>query len=230
MGQPWSQHNSFRPITTLTFRWNVAVHGMTVVGFHVVNLLMHAACSALVATVARRILREHSRLAPILAGLLFALHPVHVEAVSNIVCRAELLSGIFWCAAFLAYASGIDAVPRAFTFKQIRAIALCIGLTGVLEAGLERNQATKMNSTTNLSPSSYSLLFCQITVLALFSKEQGITVLPVCMVYDLLVASRVDLSEVVSRLCGFSIAGGDDFVQDGADEDAAATGGEAAGL
>ena len=129
MGKPWAQHNSFRPITTLTFRWNVALHGFHVFGFHLVNLLLHAVCSALVATVARRILREHSRWAPLLAGLAFAVHPVHVEAVANIVCRAEMLSGIFWCLAFLAYAEGVDTTPHSFTFRQLRAIASCVGLT-----------------------------------------------------------------------------------------------------
>src|SRR5207245_11662756 len=29
------------------------------------------------------------------AGVLFAVHPVHVEAVANVVGRAELLAGVF---------------------------------------------------------------------------------------------------------------------------------------
>ena len=37
------------------------------------------------------------------AGLLFAVHPIHTEAVSSIVGRAEILSGLFFLLAFLVY-------------------------------------------------------------------------------------------------------------------------------
>jgi hypothetical protein len=37
------------------------------------------------------------------AGALFAVHPVHVEAVANVVGRAELLSGAAFVAATLCY-------------------------------------------------------------------------------------------------------------------------------
>jgi hypothetical protein len=130
MGSPYSQHLSYRPLTVITFRWNVAWHGFNVFGFHLVNLLMHAACSALVVLVARRVLREHSVYAPLFAGLLFAVHPVHVEAVANIVCRAELLCCLFWCLAFLAYAAGVDTMPLSLAPRHMAAIALTGALSG----------------------------------------------------------------------------------------------------
>lgn len=130
MGSPYSQHLSYRPLTVMTFRWNVAWHGFNVFGFHLVNLLLHAACSALVVLVARRVLREHSVYAPLFAGLLFAVHPVHVEAVANIVCRAELLCCLFWCLAFLAYAAGVDTMPLSLGPRQMAAIALTGALSG----------------------------------------------------------------------------------------------------
>ena len=43
------------------------------------------------------------------AGLLFALHPIHTEAVVNVVGRAELLSAMFF---LLAFASYRDCVAR----------------------------------------------------------------------------------------------------------------------
>ena len=39
-----------------------------------------------------------------LVGALFAAHPVHVEAVTSIVGRAELLSALFYFSALFAYA------------------------------------------------------------------------------------------------------------------------------
>eukprot|EP00976_Prorocentrum_cordatum_P097422 1190984-Prorocentrum_minimum.AAC.3 len=47
--------------------------------------------------------RRQSVVVDVVAGVLFAVHPVHVEAVANVVCRAELLSGCCFLASVLAY-------------------------------------------------------------------------------------------------------------------------------
>jgi len=60
--------------------------------YHAVNVLWHAAASVLTAVLARRWVGERGALA---AGLLFAVHPVHVEAVANIVGRDELMAACF---------------------------------------------------------------------------------------------------------------------------------------
>src|SRR2546422_146136 len=60
--------------------------------FHGVNVAWHAGASVAVAWLARRWSGERAALA---AGLLFAVHPIHVEAVANIVGRAELMAALF---------------------------------------------------------------------------------------------------------------------------------------
>lgn len=60
--------------------------------FHAVNLLWHAGAAIVVALLARRLSNERAGLA---AGLVFAVHPVHVEAVANVVGRAELMAALF---------------------------------------------------------------------------------------------------------------------------------------
>ena len=60
--------------------------------FHGVNVLWHAATSVAVAALARRWSGQRAALA---AGLVFAVHPVHVEAVANIVGRAEVMAALF---------------------------------------------------------------------------------------------------------------------------------------
>src|SRR5207237_1160468 len=60
--------------------------------FHTVNLAWHAAASVAVAALARRWMDSTGAL---VAGLLFAVHPVHVEAVANVVGRAELMAALF---------------------------------------------------------------------------------------------------------------------------------------
>lgn len=105
-------HKSYRPVTVLSFRLNHAWGGgLRPVPFHATNVLLHAVNCALVHAVARHVdsLRggAQQRSFPLLAGLLFALHPVHTEAVTGIVGRAELLSAAFSLICLLLYAEGV---------------------------------------------------------------------------------------------------------------------------
>lgn len=88
----------YRPLAVATY----ALDGL--VGdapwFHGVNLLWHAAASVAVAALARR---WSGPAAALVAGLLFAVHPVHVEAVANVIGRAELMAALF--AALSVYAA-----------------------------------------------------------------------------------------------------------------------------
>jgi cytochrome c-type biogenesis protein CcmH/NrfG len=63
------------------------------VGFHVVNVILHSAVTVLVVLLVGEILPLAGAL---LAGLLFAVHPVHVEAVANVVGMAEILAAVFF--------------------------------------------------------------------------------------------------------------------------------------
>lgn len=62
--------------------------------FHAVNVLWHAGVSIAVALLARRWAGDRGG-AGLVAGLVFAVHPVHVEAVANLVGRAELMAATF---------------------------------------------------------------------------------------------------------------------------------------
>lgn len=84
-------HKSYRPFTTLTFRAQYILSGENPAPFVVVNLLLHALCSCLVFSLARKVLKE-TLLPALVAAVWFAVHPVHVEAVANVSGRAELLA------------------------------------------------------------------------------------------------------------------------------------------
>lgn len=90
----------YRPLTLFTFAVQYAIHGPVPLPFHAVNVLLHALACWLVVRFAERILE--SRRAALIAGVLFAVHPIHVEAVANVVGRAEVLSTIFILLALLA--------------------------------------------------------------------------------------------------------------------------------
>jgi hypothetical protein len=80
----------YRPLTIATFALDWAVGPAA--WFHAVNLAWHAAATAALAALATRWAGWQAGL---VAGLVFAVHPVHVEAVANVVGRNELMAGLF---------------------------------------------------------------------------------------------------------------------------------------
>src|SRR5204863_7486006 len=80
----------YRPLAIATYAldWSVGSAGW----FHAVNLMWHIGASVLVALRARRWAGDAAGL---VAGLVFAVHPVHVEAVANVVGRNELMAAVF---------------------------------------------------------------------------------------------------------------------------------------
>lgn len=104
-----ASHKSYRPLVTLTFALQAATLKSTssAFTFHLVNLLLHLCVVDQVFQLARRCLdiglnqqqvgaKAWSWLsASSIASLLFACHPVHVEAVSSLVGRAELMGALF---------------------------------------------------------------------------------------------------------------------------------------
>jgi len=100
--QPYHPGALYRPLTFLSYWLNHRTHGLTPFGFHLVNLLLHLVATLLVYRLALSL--RVGRAAAWVAGLIFAVHPLHTEAVSSIVGRAELLSAIAVLGALLCAA------------------------------------------------------------------------------------------------------------------------------
>ncbi len=79
----------WRPAASLTYALQYRLFGTCAWPAHLINVLLHGVVSGLVGALGMRLTR--SVRVGLVAGLLFAAHPVHVEAVANIVGRAELL-------------------------------------------------------------------------------------------------------------------------------------------
>jgi hypothetical protein len=96
---PWWDYSLYRPLTQIMFalEW-VATDGRPAL-FHANNVLLHAVATMLVFVLGRRVIGGGA----VFAAAVFAVHPVHVEAVANIVGRAEILSTVGALLAVLAY-------------------------------------------------------------------------------------------------------------------------------
>ncbi|VDO09654.1 unnamed protein product [Rodentolepis nana] len=120
-----SSHKSYRPLTVLTYRWNYALAELDPWGFHLVNILLHIIAVLLFHYLSTRFIEPSGSLA---AALLFAVHPIHVEAVTGIVGRAELLSAIFVFASILIYLDIIKSESSKLIsgFTRLLAIAILV--------------------------------------------------------------------------------------------------------
>ena len=92
--------DGYRPLTILAFKVEWAIGHGSPVAFHVVNIALYALVSVFVFFLARRMLPMW---AAWIVGALFAVHPVHVEAVANIVGQSELLVAAVLLGAMLLY-------------------------------------------------------------------------------------------------------------------------------
>lgn len=88
----------WRPLVIFSFAADWSLSSGSPRWLHAMNVLWHALVTALVVALLWAYLPGAAALA---AGLVFAVHPVHVEAVANLVGRAELLAATFVVAAVL---------------------------------------------------------------------------------------------------------------------------------
>ncbi len=121
-GEFGRQLGLWRPVTTLYLDLQYAVSGENPTLYHVANVVGHAAVSVLVVLLLAELM---SLPAAFLGGLIFAVHPVHVEAVANVIGIAEILSAVFFLWACLVHVRGptTSRWPRALLIALLYALA-----------------------------------------------------------------------------------------------------------
>uniref|UniRef100_A0A1A9W3N0 Protein O-mannosyl-transferase TMTC3 n=1 Tax=Glossina brevipalpis TaxID=37001 RepID=A0A1A9W3N0_9MUSC len=167
-------HKSYRPLTVLTFRINYWLHELQPYGYHAVNVILHTLVCVLWRRVSR-LLVMHCTLSDKLAqrcsflsSLLFAVHPIHTEAVTGVVGRAELLSSLFFLCAFISYARSVNI--------------------GFLSSVVNRKSSQKTMKTNWFS---LCMIFSSCLLASMLCKEQGITIAGICIAYELFVVQSV---------------------------------------
>ena len=105
MGGRFPLGSYYRPLTHLSFALDHALWGLDAFGYRLTDVLLVALGGALTCALALRVVGSSSLFGATLAGLVFALHPVHFEIVPVPPRRAEALAVAFTLAA-------LCAVPR----------------------------------------------------------------------------------------------------------------------
>ncbi|XP_058047770.1 protein O-mannosyl-transferase TMTC1 isoform X5 [Ahaetulla prasina] len=106
MGENTS-HKSYRPLCILTFRLNILLAGMNPFYFHALNVVLHCLVTLVLMYTCDKTVFKDSGLAFVTA-LFFAAHPIHTEAVTGIVGRADVLACLLFLLAFLSYNRSVD--------------------------------------------------------------------------------------------------------------------------
>ena len=117
----------YRPLTVIVYALEWVVGGGKPWLYHLVNVALYAMTAVVVLRLARELLPAGAAL---VAGLLWAAHPVHVEAVGNIVGQSELLTALPMLLAVTAFVHDRRAgALRRSTVALVALLFACALLT-----------------------------------------------------------------------------------------------------
>lgn len=112
--------NYYRPMMHLIYMIGYSLFGPKAWGFHLINLLLHCGVSLLVFLVVSRLLQDDETTmsapalsVPLIAGLLFAVHPIHAEAVAWIAGVPEISFTLFSLLSFYFFLRGRAGCRRS---------------------------------------------------------------------------------------------------------------------
>jgi Tfp pilus assembly protein PilF len=137
----------YRPVAMLTFGFNWFVGQSHVFGYHLVNIGLHVVTGMLLFLTILNLLRtpnigkrykgSHGIIAMVSTGL-WALHPIHTQAVNYIVQRMAILAALFYLLGLLLY---LKARFAQTPFRCGLLFSLC-GCSFILAVGSKQNAAT----------------------------------------------------------------------------------------
>nr|XP_013802585.1 PREDICTED: transmembrane and TPR repeat-containing protein 1 [Apteryx mantelli mantelli] len=100
-------HKSSYSSVLFSYRLNILLGGMNPFYFHAVNVILHCLVTLVLMYTCDKAVFKDCRLAFVTA-LFFAVHPIHTEAVTGIVGRADVLACLLFLLAFLSYNRSVD--------------------------------------------------------------------------------------------------------------------------
>ncbi|MFK7984605.1 MAG: hypothetical protein AB8I08_01155 [Sandaracinaceae bacterium] len=130
--EPSTAGEFFRPVGQLSMALDHLLFGQQPEPAHVVSILLHAGCALWVAHLGERLAAHDGSVGTLsprwvgtLAGVLFAVHPIHPEAVSFLGSRFDLTAAFFGLAGLSAHVRAASCEGRA-SWNWLAASALLI--------------------------------------------------------------------------------------------------------
>jgi tetratricopeptide (TPR) repeat protein len=113
----------YRPVREFSYALDISIWGQNPFGFHLTNLLIHAANVLMIFFLGRKLM---NRLLPATAAaLIFAVHPIQTDSVTYISGRRDVLYAFFYVAAFHLYLKWRETRRK----RNLAAFLFCWGLS-----------------------------------------------------------------------------------------------------
>ncbi len=153
--------SNWHPLTWMSHAIDYAFWGLNPLGHHLTNIILHAINTGLVVVLVLKLLeiaRERSaRNVPSaflndwtilitagVTGLLFGIHPVHVESVVWVSERKDLLCALFFLLSVLAYANAVRRMGHGAESKGLTPASLLSALCFFILALLSKPMAVTL--------------------------------------------------------------------------------------
>ena len=114
----------YRPLTSLSYALDYAVWKLNSSGYHLVNIILHAANSALVYFLILLVSGDY--FIALVTGLLFSAHPVQTEAVAWISGRSSVLFLFFYLSSLILYIRSAGGRRKGFYPASVLCFALSL--------------------------------------------------------------------------------------------------------
>ncbi|XP_025297156.1 protein O-mannosyl-transferase TMTC4 isoform X5 [Canis lupus dingo] len=173
-----TSHKSYRPLTVLTFRINYYLSGgFHPMSFHVINILLHGGISVLMVDV----------FSVLFGGLQYTSKGRRL----NLAPRSSLLAALLFAVHPVHTECVAGVVGRA---DLLGALFFLLSFLGYCKAFRETGNKEGTHSTL------WVLLSILLGAVAMLCKEQGITVLGLNAVFDILVIGKLNVLEMVQKV------------------------------
>jgi tetratricopeptide (TPR) repeat protein len=157
----------WRPVVKASLRATYRLAGPSPFAFHLGNVLAHALAALLLATLA---LDLAGPAAALVAGALFAVHPMTVQAVSIVTARSDVLAAVFVLATLVAVlrhvrtdsAAALAAIPAlavlAMGSKESALLLPLLAVAAGLAAGAPRGALARVGGASLLAAAAFLVL------------------------------------------------------------------------
>jgi tetratricopeptide (TPR) repeat protein len=168
--------NHYHPLVTLSYAVEYALTGLQPSVYHCSNIALHAANAMLVVVLLQMLCGD--KIISLIGGLLFALHPLHVESVAWIAERKDVLSAFFILLTLIMYirlrVSTSPVGPAIVLLLMLaallsKAIAVILPALFLLYDFYVDGKITKKSMIQKIPFFSLSIIFGIVAVLAQYS-------------------------------------------------------------
>jgi tetratricopeptide (TPR) repeat protein len=120
----------YHPLTMMSLMLDDQIYGLNAGGYHLTNVLLHAATAILLFLVLRRM--TGALWSSAFVAAVFAIHPLRVESVAWVTERKDVLSGVFFVLTVGAYGRYVEQSkvrgPRRGVFYGLTVMLFALGL------------------------------------------------------------------------------------------------------